>query len=88
MLAHAPGTTSSVAALPALSGDGALPALATDWIAPAVAALARGVVATLDLCADGNGVTTRWHAPRPSRFARLTARWRGSRFVVPAFDAE
>ena len=88
MLAHAPTATAAVAALPAVAGDGALPSLASEWIAPAVAALARGDIATLDLCADGNGVTTRWHAPRPSRFTRLTARWRGSRFVVPSFDAE
>ena len=88
MLAHAPTAIAAVAALPAVDGDRALPSLASDWIAPAVAALARGDIATLDLCTDGNGVTTRWHAPRPSRFARLTARWRGSRFVVPAFDTE
>ena len=88
MLANARTAAIVVAALPPIDGDRALPSFAADWIAPAVAALARGDVAMLDLCADGNGVTTRWHAPRPSRFTRLTARWRGSRFVVPSFDAE
>lgn len=88
ILAHASGTPSAVAALPPVAGDRALAALATEWIAPAIAALARRDITMLDLVADGNGVTTRWRALPPSRFARLTARWRGSRFVVPSFDAE
>ncbi len=88
MLSHAPRATSAVIVLPPVESDAALPSLATRWIVPALTLLARGGIAALAVVADGNGVTTRWHAPRPSRFARLTARWRGSRFVVPAFDAE
>ncbi|MEP7275013.1 MAG: hypothetical protein ABI812_01585 [Betaproteobacteria bacterium] len=86
ILANAPATTAAVVALPVVDGDASLAALADGWIAPAVAALARGGIETLDLLVDGGGVTTRWRALRPSRFARLTARWRGSRFVVPSFD--
>ncbi len=86
--ADAAGKESTVVVLPPVAGDAALPGLAAEWLAPAVAALARGDVTALDVVADGNGVTTRWHAPRPSRLVRLTARWRGARFVVPSFDIE
>jgi hypothetical protein len=89
LLLHAPVKAHvAIAALPVVDGDRALARLTTDWFAPAVTAVARGAVTTLALVADGAGVTTRWQAPRPSRFVRLTVRWRGSRFFVPEIDPD
>jgi len=82
-LTRARGAGALLLALPALADDAGIAATGERWIAPAVDALARGNVATLDLLADGNGMTVRWVARRPPALARLAARWRGPRFTLP-----
>jgi hypothetical protein len=86
-------TPGSFAALPA--GDDAIvvlnrfseadaPRWLADWFEPAVAALERGMLASLSLLADGSGTAVAWHAARPTWRVRTLARMAAPRFAPPA----
>ncbi len=83
-LARSPGAEAMLVALPPLADEAGIAVLGEHWVAPATAALARGALAALDIVADGNGIVARWHAQRRPALTQLAARWRNTRFAVPA----
>jgi hypothetical protein len=78
-----PGLSCAVIGIRALAGDD-LPAFAAVWADPATRALERGMLRSLNLVGDGNGVVVRWTATRPSAIARLTALARRATLSLPA----
>ena len=56
-----------------------------NWFGPAVAALERGTLTSLQLFADGKGVTAAWRAQRPAWNRRVLANFATRPFALHPF---